>query len=244
MCDEDLIQLENVSLSYPIFGWHGRSIKNSILSKFVGGRIAKTAQTQYIHALNNINISIKSGERIGIIGHNGSGKTTLLKVLSRVYHPSTGVADVKGSINSLVDITYGFDFEASGIENIDVRLSLKKVKKSKFKEIKDSIIDFSELGEYINLPLRTYSSGMVMRLAFALSTEIKSDIVIMDEWLSVGDTHFVEKAHERLCHFIDESKVLIIATHSHALVEKVCNRVIQLDHGIVISDQVTKNETY
>ena len=186
--------------------------------------------------MSNINLKIRDNERVGLLGHNGAGKSTLLRVLGGVYTPSSGSAEIQGKVGSLIDISLGIDSEATGLENIFLRGSLLGIPKKKIEHELENIIDFSELGDFINMPVRTYSTGMHMRLAFAVSTMITPDILLMDEWLSVGDQGFQNKAEKKLTDLVNKSNILVLASHSRDLIEKCCTRAIWLEHGNLIMD--------
>lgn len=226
------ISLKNVSVDIPIFNSQNRSLKKTMIGIATGGKIglSKSGKT-IVRCLDDVSFDVEEGERIGLIGHNGAGKSSLLRVLGRVYTPTTGEAYIEGSIGSLIDISLGIDQEATGIENIFLRSALLGIPKHRVVQELDNIVEFSELGDFIHLPVRTFSTGMHMRLAFAVSTMIQPDILLMDEWLSVGDQNFQKKAEKRLNSLIERSKVLIIASHSRSLIEKCCTRVIWLEHG-------------
>lgn len=226
------ILLNNVSVDIPIFNSQGRSLKKTIMGMATGGRIGLTESGRtVVRSLDHLNLEIKSHERVGLIGHNGAGKSTLLRVLSSVYEPTEGFAKIEGSIGSLIDISLGIDLEATGLENIYLRAALLGISKKKVDKELNSLVEFTELGDFINMPVRTYSTGMHMRLAFAVSTMISPDILLMDEWLSVGDQSFQEKAENRLNRLIERTNILVIATHSRRLIERCCTRVLWLEHG-------------
>ena len=228
------ISLQQASVVLPIFNSSSRSITNTLVSAATGG--ALTAQKGghiSIEALKNLDLEIVSGDRLGIIGHNGSGKSTLLRLLSGIYEPSSGEIQRSGSISSLVDISLGINPESTGRENIFLRGKLMGLSRKEIDEKIDEIIEFSELGDYINLPVRIYSSGMLLRLAFSVSTSISADILIMDEWLSVGDGSFAERASNRLRELVDSSEILVIASHTRSLIEETCNKVVLLEHGVI-----------
>lgn len=232
------IILNNLSLDFPIFSWHGRSIKHDVLSYTIGGMIGyKHDRPTSVVALSNINLEINSGDRIAIVGNNGSGKTTLLRTISKIYYPVSGNIKVYGTIHSLIDIMLGVNYEATGRENIHLRGLLLGLSKTLIKQYEDEIIAFSELEEFIDLPIRLYSTGMALRLAFSIAMVIKCDILVMDEWLSVGDADFKSKAQAKLQQIINRTKILVIATHDASLVQRICNRRIQLAHGRIISDE-------
>lgn len=231
------ISLQNVCVDIPVFNSQGRSLKKTVMGIATGGKIGLTETGKtIIRSLNDINLDILPHERIGLIGHNGAGKSTLLRVLGRVYSPSSGKAIIEGKIGSLIDISLGIDAEATGIENIFLRAALLGIPKKEVEQALPEIIEFTQLGEFIEMPVRTYSTGMHMRLAFAVSTMISPDILLMDEWLSVGDEAFQLKAENRLNRLIERSNVLVIASHSRKLIERCCTRVLWLEHGRIKLD--------
>ena len=174
---------QNVGVEFPIFNSSHRSLKKSILNISTGGRVAQDTKNHVVvRALDDINLELKRGDRVGLVGHNGSGKTTLLRVLSGVYAPVQGQLSIQGKIATLLDISLGMDGEATGYENIRVRGLLMGLSLAEIDALTDEIADFTGLGDYLNMPMRTYSSGMTMRLGFAVSTSVHSDIVLMDEW--------------------------------------------------------------
>lgn len=226
------IYLKNVCVDIPIYNSQGRSLKKTILGMATGGKIGLNERgNTIIRSLDNISCQLTTKDRVGLIGHNGAGKSTLLRVLSGVYEPSFGISKIEGNVGSLIDVSLGIDGEATGIENIFLRAALLGIPNKVVEKELDNIIEFSELGEFIRMPVRTYSSGMHLRLAFAVSTMINPDILLMDEWLSVGDQNFQKKAEKKLNELIERSSILVIATHSRALIEKCCNRVLWLEHG-------------
>jgi lipopolysaccharide transport system ATP-binding protein len=228
------ITLDKASVVLPIFNSSARSITNTLVSAATGGVLtAQKGGHLSIEALKDIDLQIVTGDRVGIVGHNGSGKSTLLRLLSGVYEPSSGKITRSGSVSSLVDISLGINGENTGRENIYLRGKLMGLTKKQIEEKIDEIIEFSELGDYINLPVRIYSSGMLLRLAFSVSTSITADILIMDEWLSVGDGAFAERSSQRLRNLVDESEILVIASHTRELLEETCNKIVWLEHGLI-----------
>ncbi|KGQ27587.1 ABC transporter ATP-binding protein [Gallibacterium anatis] len=229
------IKLDNVSVRFPIYDAKQRSFKQTMLNAATGGKIIQnTGKFTEIEALKNINLNIKEGERVALIGHNGSGKTTLLRVLAGVYAPVEGSISIRGKITSLLDSMLGMDGEATGIENIKLRGLFLGLRPKQTEKLIDEIVEFSELGDFINMPVRTYSSGMVLRLAFAISTSTQPEILLMDEWMSVGDEQFRNKAEKRLEEFVDKAGILVMATHDKWLAERVCFKHIYLEHGRMI----------
>lgn len=228
------IQLKNVSLYFPIYGFGSRSLKKRLLESFTTGGLLKfTDSIVTIEALKDISLSIHDGDRIALIGHNGSGKSTLLKVLAGIYEPQKGRMQIDGRVSSILDIPLGMDHEASGYENIKIRSMLLRLSKEQMRELIPSIEDFTQLGSFLKMPVRTYSSDMLIRLAFALSTMLIPDILLIDEVIRVGDSAFVEKAQVRLEQIIYRSRILIVASHSTKELKRFCNKALWLEHGII-----------
>ena len=234
---QKIISAENLTIEFPVFENSHRSLKNAVINASTGGRIGQSARHPVITALDNLNFTFEEGSRIGLLGHNGSGKTTLLRVLSGIYAPVRGRLIVHGRTAPLLDVSMGLDVDATGFENIYLRGILDGMRPTRIRSKIDEIADFTELGEYLNLPVRTYSRGMMLRLAFAISTSIEADILIMDEWLSVGDQSFAVKASKRLEELVGKSSILVVASHDQSLIDRICNRKIKLEHGRIISDE-------
>lgn len=244
MTSQTSIELRNVGVDFPVFNASALSLKNRMLSAVTGGAIdRKYDGSVIVKGLQNINLSIKAGERVGLIGHNGAGKTTLLRVLSGIYAPTEGEAIINGECVSLINISLGIDPEATGRENIKLRSAMIGFTPKETKERMEEIIDFSGLGDFIDMPFRTYSSGMQLRLAFAVSTSIRPQILVLDEWLSTGDEEFRHRAEKRMEEVVDSTDILILASHSRALLEENCNRVIWLEHGKVKMDGLPQDVT-
>jgi lipopolysaccharide transport system ATP-binding protein len=228
------ITLSNASVDITIFNANGLSLTSRILQAATGGKLDADPNGKVIvRALSEVSLELKDNDRIGLVGHNGAGKSTLLRVLSGVFVPTRGTAIIEGSVGSLIDVSLGINPEASGRENIYLRGALLGLSKAEVSERFEEIVEFSELGEFIEMPMRTYSAGMQLRLAFAVSTIVRPEILLMDEWLSVGDEGFKVKASERLATVVDASKILVLASHSRELLEKVTTKVIWLEHGEV-----------
>ena len=232
-----LIHAENIVVEFPIYGTLGnRSIKKSLIKIATGGVLAKdSANRVSVRAIDNLSFEFKEGDRIGLIGHNGSGKSTLLQVLAGIYEPTSGSIEINGVITSMLGITLGMDTDSTGLENIYLRGRFMGLNKKQIDRLVDSISEFSGIGEFINLPMRTYSSGMSMRLAFAIATSVDSDIILMDEWLSVGDADFVIKAKDRLTKLVNKARLVVIASHDHSLIADQCNIIVRLEHGKIFS---------
>lgn len=230
------IIFDSVSLEFPVYNANSRSLKFNLLKAATGGIVGSKNGVVSVRALDSLNFEIKDGERVALMGHNGSGKTTLLRVLNRIYKPTTGSAIIEGNTGSLIDITLGIETESTGRENIYLRAALLGFSKRVVDSNLEEIIDFSGLGDFIDMPVRTYSSGMHLRLAFAVSTIMRPEILFMDEWLSVGDESFQKKAESRMSDLLNSTSILVVATHSKQLIEDVCTRVMWLEHGKVVFD--------
>jgi lipopolysaccharide transport system ATP-binding protein len=232
-----LIKFTNVSIDLPIYNATGRSLSSSLLKTATGGRLDSSPDGHVsVSALSKISFSLEAGDRVALVGHNGAGKTTLLRAMAKVYSPTQGKVEVLGKLGSLIDISLGINPEASGRENIFIRGQILGLTKSEIQKQYDAIVEFSELGDFIEMPVRTYSTGMHLRLAFSVSTIVQPQILLMDEWLSVGDEQFRTKAEKRMTDLVTSSEILVIATHTRELIEKVCNRVICLEHGQIVFD--------
>lgn len=232
-----MIRLKDVSVEFPIYNSSSRSLKNRVLSVATGGKIERRIDgLVLIRGLDNVSLTLKEGERVGLIGHNGSGKTTLLRVLSGIYTPTQGSAIVNGDCVSLINISLGIDPDATGHENIRLRSAIMGLDPKKMASKFEQIAEFSGLGEFLDMPFRTYSSGMQLRLAFATSTAVRPEILIMDEWLSTGDEDFKERANQRMKELVDSTKILVLASHSVDLLKKNCNRIVWLEHGRIKMD--------
>src|SRR4051812_39358313 len=230
---------KDVVVEFPIYGASSRSVKKRVLRAATGGLIA-TDQSDHvvIRALNGVTFEIRHGDRVGLVGHNGSGKSTLLRVLAGTYEPIRGEIQIKGRVSSMLNIWLGMDVEATGYENIFMRAAMMGFRRAAIEQLVEEIIDFSELGDYIHMPMRTYSSGMAMRLAFAVSTCVTAEILLMDEWLSVGDADFSAKARTRLNKLVGQAKILVLASHDESLIRANCNKIMRLSHGELTSTEV------
>ncbi|MFC3459471.1 ABC transporter ATP-binding protein [Massilia haematophila] len=231
------IHFDNVAVDFPIYNASGRSLKKRLISVATGGQLGSDPMGRVVvRALEGLSFTLRDGDRVGLLGHNGAGKSTLLRLLSGVYVPSQGSARIDGEIGSLIDISLGIDPEATGRENIYLRGALLGMNKAELAERMEEIIAFSELGDFIDMPLRTYSTGMHLRLAFAVSTTVRPQILLMDEWLAVGDENFKHKAEERMRTLVQSTNILVIASHSRDLILETCNRVLWLEHGKIRMD--------
>lgn len=224
-------------VEFPVQGVAHKKLHSSLLRATTGGRFGRdSANHVTVRAIDSINLDIASGDRIGLVGHNGSGKSTLLKVFAGVYEPVSGNIRVNGNVGSLIGMMLGMDPESTGYENIRLRGLLMGFTRKEIDKITSEIVEFADIGDYIHMPLRIYSSGMALRLAFAVATAGKTDILLMDEWVGVGDAEFHERSERRLSERIRSAKILVMSAHDEALIEKHCNRVIRLDQGKIVSD--------
>jgi lipopolysaccharide transport system ATP-binding protein len=226
--------MKNVDLYYPSTMYNARTLKQEIFSKLRFEKIKENLED--VHALKNFNLEIHDGERVGVIGFNGAGKSTLLKALGGVYPIKNGTIETKGEIRSMFELTLGFDMESTGRENIMYRGLMLGGTPKEVREKEQEIIDFAELGEFIDYPIRAYSSGMLVRLAFAISTSVKGDILLVDEVLSAGDINFQKKARQRMLNVMDNAKILVLVLHDMAAIEEICNRTILIKQGEIIAD--------
>ena len=229
------IELGHLCIDFPIYTESDWSFRH-LLAKMFFLSAQQIQRRKTVSALRQITLQINYGERVALIGANGAGKTTLLKILSLIYSPTSGYALVNGRVSSLLDISLGTDPELTGKENLLIRGTMMGLSPKETEDILPEVIAFAELKDFIDLPMRTYSSGMAMRLLFSMATAIPSDVLLMDEWLSTGDHYFSQKASERMRSFVDKSGVLVLASHSMELLKQTCSRGIWLDQGTIKMD--------
>jgi ABC-type polysaccharide/polyol phosphate transport system ATPase subunit len=230
------LRLRDVSVEFPIYQGSSRSLKKVLLATSTRGNLGRdSADRINVRALSDISLDIAEGDRFALLGLNGAGKTTLLKVLAGVYEPTRGKFYSSGRVSSLLDTQVGLNGDATGRENIILRGMYMGIHPRDMRERAGTVAEFTELADYLDMPVRTYSAGMMIRLAFAISTCIQPDILIMDEWLAAGDAQFLEKAQRRVEEFVRASSILVLASHSLELVEEWCNRGILLHHGRVLA---------
>lgn len=228
------IALRDVSVEFPIYQGSSRSLKKALLRAGTGGGIARDAANRVcVKALNNVTLDIEHGDRVGIIGANGAGKTTLLRVLAGVYEPTNGMISTQGHIAPLFDVGLGLNPDATGYDNIYLRGLYMGLPPKVIRSHIAEVAAFSELGDYLSMPVRTYSAGMTLRLAFGAATCIDPEILLMDEWLLAGDAHFLDKARQRLEAFVSRSSILVLASHSEPILKEWCNKAIYLRQGRV-----------
>jgi ABC-2 type transport system ATP-binding protein len=223
-----VITLQGISVMYRLIREYRHSTFQEYIINYLKG---KRIGTEAFLALKDLTLEVKKGDSLGIIGHNGAGKSTLLKVISGIIVPSEGKMTVNGTIAPLIELGAGFDHDLTGRENIFLNASILGFSRREIKEKYERILQFSELQEFINTPLRNYSSGMVARLGFSIATETNPDILIVDEVLAVGDAHFKKKSEERISQFIKNGVTILFVSHTMKEVKDLCNKVLWLDHG-------------
>ncbi|MBX9704780.1 MAG: ABC transporter ATP-binding protein [Gammaproteobacteria bacterium] len=222
---------KNLCLDYPIFGTSSRSLKKTFLKITTGGTLSTDSSTVVVRAVKNITFHLQHGDRLALVGHNGAGKSTLLRVLAGIYTPTSGELAVSGSVGSLLDISLGMQAEATGYENIYIRGLILGLKKPEIEAIIPSIEEFTDMGDFLHMPVKTYSAGMRVRLAFAISTAINTEILLIDESIGAGDASFKDKAKKRIVDFIDRAHIMVLASHDDDFVKEFCNKALWLEHG-------------
>lgn len=230
------IALKNVTLEFPVVGVETRSLRWGLVNTIVGGRLGRTKKGLVSRALSNVNVTISSGERVGVIGANGAGKSTLLRVMAGIYWPTRGTLTRNGKAVTLFETSAGMDEELSGLQNIRNRLYFLGLQHKTDKETMDKIVEFAGLGDYIHLPIKTYSMGMRMRLSFAASTLIEPEILLVDEVFAVGDRDFFERANKRITEILNNAGMLVMASHLDSLLTQFCTRGLVMHHGKLVYD--------
>ena len=228
------IELKGATLDLPIYDVQGRSLKKTVLRMGRRNTIAEgTDGVVVVRAINSVDLRLEKGDRIGLIGRNGAGKSTLLRMMAGIYSPTHGSVVSAGKIVPLLDISLGMDENSTGMQNIRLRGLLLGMSDAEIRAKQQSIAEFSELGDYLDLPLRTYSSGMRVRLAFAVSTAVDAEILLLDEVMGVGDASFMHKAKDRLADLHSRAEIVVLAMHSNSEIRKVCNKALWMERGHV-----------
>lgn len=225
------ISFRNATIRYPVYGSHGMSLRSHLLRVATGGNIEQDARTTVVTALKDVSFTLRDGDAVGLIGHNGSGKSTLLRTMAGIYPPSSGSVTLKGKTSTVFEIGAGLDHELSGYDNIIHLGMMMGMSYGEAKALTPDIEEFTELGDFLQLPIRTYSSGMTMRLMFAVATAVTPEILLLDEMFSTGDAGFQEKSLARIRRLIGSAKIFVFASHDHALIRTYCNRIFKLEHG-------------
>lgn len=231
---EPIVSLDRVSVSFPVYQGGSRSLKKRVLFHGSAGKIGRDANHKIIiEALREVSLSLSAGDRLALIGANGAGKTTLLRTMAGIYEPIEGRVVTHGRISPMFDISLGIDADLSGYENIRLRALLLGLSPGAIEEHLPDIVKFTELGDYLDMPVRTYSTGMILRLGFAVATCFKPEILLMDEWILAGDAHFMGKAEARVQNFIERASVMVLASHDLKLCSRWCTMGVWLDQGRV-----------
>jgi len=230
------LSLQDISVEFPIYSGNSRSLKKVLFNTTTQGNLARDARDRItVLALRDINLDLTHGDRLAVIGVNGAGKSTLLKVLAGIYTPTGGRMMASGRVSALLTASVGLNMDATGRENIITRGMYMDIHPRDMRARVDEIADFTELGYHIDMPVRTYSSGMMVRLCFAVATSLRAEILLMDEWLGAGDAGFLAKARQRMEDFVSATSILVLASHSMPLLQEWCNRAILLDQGRIVA---------
>jgi ABC-type polysaccharide/polyol phosphate transport system ATPase subunit len=228
------LTLENVSVSFPIYHGGSRSLKKQLLFRGSGGKLARdSSQRITVEALRNISLTFRADDRVALVGANGAGKTTLLRAMAGIYEPQEGVVTSRGLISPMFDIALGIDSEISGFDNIRLRGLILGLDAREIEERMADIVEFTELGDYLDIPVRTYSSGMMTRLTFAVTTCFAPEILLMDEWIIAGDAGFLKKAQRRIETFLEKTSIVVLASHSEEICRRWCNQAVWMERGEV-----------
>lgn len=236
------IKIDKLYLEFPLSGVKGGLSFQANSSS--SGNITSNGKTNVVRAIDNLTVQFKQSERIGIIGSNGSGKSSLLRVLAGIYSPTAGIVKVEGSVNTLLNVGLGVRLNSTGRRNIHLRAMLNGLSRREIKTHEREIIEFSELGPFIDLPMRMYSAGMQLRLSFAMATSFEPEILLMDEWIGVGDRNFQDKAVRRLNSLVSDSGISIICSHNLNIINRTCDRVLWLNSGKLQADGPPQNVLY
>ena len=226
------INIKNLDLKYPLFSSKGFSLRKKLIN-FIH---SENLDLKSVHALKNINIEMNDGDRVGLVGPNGSGKTSLLKIIAGIYPPTIGNVSISHEPYTLIDVSMGMNLDANGLENIYLMSYLRNIDVNKIDNNLDKIIEFSGIGDAINREVRTYSSGMKIRLATSISLFLETDIFLIDEFFGAGDKDFIQKTKNALIKKIEKTGILVIATHDEKIIDTYCNRKVKLVNGKIIED--------
>ena len=236
MSSDASIDARDVSVLFPLYHGNSRSLKKLLVAAASGRLTEDQSHRVVVRALSDISFNVRSGERLGLIGANGAGKTTLLRVLAGIYEPVTGRVRLHGTLNALLDASLGMNAELTGRENIMLRGLYNGLSRAMLTRLEEDVIEFAELSDFIDLPMRIYSAGMSVRLGFALATSIRPRILLMDEWFLAGDAAFMEKARQRLEDMVRAADILVLSTHNDQVIREWCTRVMWLEKGRIRAD--------
>jgi ABC-type polysaccharide/polyol phosphate transport system ATPase subunit len=225
------VKLESVSFEYPVFGAGSRSFRTALLAQRTRRKVGGSYGVGLVRALDDISLDLRPGDRLGLVGHNGAGKSTLLRVIAGIAAPSKGVVRTEGRIIPLISRGLGINADLTGRENIELPLRLFGATDEEVEEAKQTVSEFTELGEFLDMPVRIYSDGMRARLTFGICTALRGDILVLDEWLGAGDAGFVQKATERLKSMVEEAGIVVLASHSTSILKQNCNKIAWLENG-------------
>lgn len=225
------LALDGVTVDFPIYSGGSRSLKKTLVAIGTGGRITRGGGRVSIQALKDVSLRLDHGDRLGLVGHNGAGKTTLLRTMSGVYEPTLGRVRLSGRVATIFDFSLGLDFDATGYENITLQGMLLGLSRRGVAALTEDIAAFTDLGDYLNMPIRTYSAGMLTRLSFAVATSTDPELLLMDEWIETGDADFFHRAESRLNTLIQRAGILVLASHNMALIRHYCTSAAWLEHG-------------
>ncbi len=230
------IVVKDLSVDFPIYHGETRSLKKMLL-KTASGRFGQDSQRRVvIQALRDISFTLKDGDRLALVGRNGAGKTTLLRSLAGIYEPQQGMVRVEGRLSTLLDVTLGMNVDMTGRENISLRGLNDGMARGAIRRMEEDVAEFADLGEFLELPVKLYSSGMMLRLAFAMATAVHPQVLLMDEWIMAGDANFLAKARARVEAFVNKAEILVISTHDEGTVRQWASRVLWLDGGRIVDD--------
>lgn len=225
---------DRVTLAYPIYNSRGLSLRHQLVRLGTGGCLSQDAhKAVHVTALNNLSFRLEEGDRLGLVGHNGAGKTTLLRTMAGIYTPTSGTVTQEGRLSTVIELGAGLDHELSGHENILRMGMMLGMSRAFMNQAMEDIIAFSELGDFLSLPVHTYSSGMLMRMMFSVGTAVNPEIFLLDEMFATGDASFQKKAEKRIVSMIEEAKIFVFASHNPELIKKYCNKIFVLEHGVL-----------
>ena len=230
------ISLSGVSVEFPIYHASGQSMRRFALDKALGTNLDLQRRIATVRALRDVDLELREGDRLALIGPNGAGKSTLLRTMAGVYPPTRGRVTRSGRVTALLTQGLGLNLDRTGRENIFLLAMHLDMRPSIMRPLVDEIVEWTQLGPYIEAPLRTYSAGMIARLAFAVSTAVPPEILLLDEWLGIGDAAFQQKAYERMVAFVGHSGLLVLASHSVDLLTAWCDKAVRLDAGRIVAE--------